>query len=85
MTEDNESTPKAQKEQKAQNQDWNPDRFPTSATPVFRGLTLLFALIGALCFMVYYFSDRSAEEEKSSDHKEAIEDQFLTEDQFSVE
>jgi hypothetical protein len=77
MTEEKESAPVVQR---ASSEDWNPDRFPTSARPVFRGLGLLFGLIGVLCFLVYYFSDNSLGVKKESDRQQAIEEEFLPED-----
>ncbi len=46
-----------------QDTEWDPDKFPTSAKPIFRSTALLVATIALLCGLVYYSSDHSTPEE----------------------
>lgn len=49
-------------------QDWDKDKFPTSARPIFRGLGLLFLLIIGICGVVYLISDHPKEDTTQRDN-----------------
>ena len=59
--------------------EWDPDKFPTSAKPVFRSTALLVAIIALLCGLVYYSSDHSTPE--ADLEREAARQEFRGEDQ----
>jgi len=64
------------------NQDWDKDKFPTSARPIFRGVSLLVLLLACLCAFVYFSSDFSHIEEEKQEQRQSIEDDFLADDQL---
>lgn len=61
-------------------ENWDPDRFPTSARPVFTSVGILIALIGALCFLVYYTSSHPTDDDKVK-RKETVEQNLLADEQ----
>ncbi len=46
--------------------DWDPDRFPTSAKPVFKKSILLVFFLGALCFLLYQCSEHEESPESAT-------------------
>lgn len=65
-------------------EDWDKDKFPTSAAPVFRGLGLLFLIIIAFCGVVYLLSEHPQEKEDQNKKQQAVED-FSPEDDEAAE
>ena len=61
--------------------DWDPDRFPTSAKPVFTSMGMLALIITVLCFLVYYTSVHT-EAEVKEEKKLTVEDSFLADEQL---
>lgn len=65
-------------QQRESEAEWNPDRFPTSATPIFRGWAALALIIALLCGIVYYTSDHSdpeADEQLEKARSEFLDDE----------
>jgi hypothetical protein len=60
-------------------EDWDKDKFPTSARPVFKGLGLLFLVIIGFCAVVYLLSEHPEVKKEESKNKQAIQD-FSPED-----